>query len=390
MVQSVQNAGRRAAAVRAERRPPTPPRYPAQHALPMAEPPEPLAGGPSTSSMAAADAEALATPQPLPVTEEPPTCGVAAGAGLDTTRMYEREARRRGAVPETNLFKDTRDRVPQNDYEREMMYRSGQTLRVDGRRVLRPEDFVPEAEADPTFSPASNHLRAAELKRAARQTAFGEEMRVCRHQTRLRTALARPELRAGLYYLYDFVQTYVEHPDGRVKLNPQLVLVAQHAGNTLLAQRLWAIAEERNAWLRDLIEMAYVIANDAYLSAEQQLAALCTTVVELSMKYAKLAAKNGYPSMAQMAKAQEFFFRVMEAILDLGVQLGIYHNHPVPYRQKRASELPQLTDADYMFGLTQALERRPPQAEFEAGEWESGGEEDLEEEEDAALEDDDY
>ncbi|QJP03673.1 52K [Aviadenovirus cerasi] len=340
-------------------RPPTPPRYPAQHALPAS----------------ASDAEA---PSTLEGGEEvgPPVCGLAAGADVDEIRMREREGARRGAVPETNLFKASRDAVPQNDYEREVMYRSGQAMRVDRRRVLTAEDFAYGEGEDPSFTPAANHLRAAELKRAAEQTAFGEEMRNSCHQTRLRTALLRPELAAGIYYLYDFVQTYVEHPDGRVKLNPQLVLVAQHAGNTMLAQRLWAIAEEKNAWLRDLIEMAYMIVNDPYLSTEQQLSAMCTTVVELSMKYAKMAAKNGYPSMAQMAKAQEFFYRVMEAVLDLGVQVGVYNNRPVRFRQKRMSEIPQMSDADYMFGLTQALENRPPQGESFLSEDEEDEEED--------------
>ncbi|AOW42068.1 encapsidation protein 52K [Pigeon adenovirus 2] len=346
--------------------PPSPPRYPAQHALPAEEN---ASSDPSFKSINGKQDDVTAEKY-----AGPPVCGLASGAGLDAVRMAERDAHRRGAVQETNLFKDTRDRVPQNDYEREMMYRSGQMIEVDGQRVLRPEDFVPMSEEDPTFSPAANHIRAAELKRAARQTQFGEEMRNCRHQTRIRTALLRPELGAGIYYLYDFVQTYLEHPDGRVKLNPQLVLVAQHAGNTLLAQRLWAIAEDRNAWLRDLIEMAYVIVNDPYLTTEQQVAAVCTTVVELSMKYAKLVAKNGYPSMGQMAKAQEFFFRIMQAILDLGVQLGVYNNRPVPFRQKRASDIPQMTDADYMFGLTQALESKPPQAEFAGGREESDSE----------------
>lgn len=276
--------------------------------------------------------------------------------------MRDRDIHRTAAVPESNFFKDTPDKTPQNDYERDLMYRSGQELVLDKNRVLRAEDFAgPHA----SFNPAVNHLRAAELKRGAEQTCFDEEMRNMCHQTRLRTALSRRELGSGLYYLYDFVQTYVDHPDGRVALNPQLMLVAQHAGNTILGQRLWAIAEDRNAWLRDLIEMAYMIVNDPYLNAEQQLSALCTTVVELSMKYAKIAAKNGYPSMAQMAKAQEFFYRVMEAILDLGVEVGVYNNRPVRYRQKRMSELPQMTDADYMFGLTQALENRPPQADPE-------------------------
>ena len=338
------------------RAPPDPPRYPAQHALPVATgPPEMAAGA---------------------VPEEPPSCGMPVGATLDPTRMYERDAARKGAIPEVNLFKAKPDTVPQGDYDRDMMYRSGQVVQLDRNRVLRPEDFAADA-GDPTFSPAVNHMKAAELKRASEQTAFGEEMRNVCHQTRIRTALSRPEVGAGIYYLYDFVQTYMEHPDGRVKLNPQLVLVAQHAGNTSLAQRLWAIAEEKNAWLRDLIEMAYMIVTDPYLSIEQQVSAVCTTVVELSMKYAKLAAKNGYPSMAQMAKAQEFFYRVMQAVLDLGVQLGVYNNRPVTFRQKRMSEIPQMTDAEYMFGLTQALENRPPQGEFPAdGEFSDSGEED--------------
>lgn len=313
---------------------------------------------------------------------DPPTCGIAVGANLDPIRMRERDAARKGAVPEINLFKARPDTVPQGDYERDMMYRSGHALQVDRERVLRPDDFV-SSGSDPTFSPAVNHMKAAELKRAAEQTTFGEEMRNVCHQTRIRTALLRAELPAGLYYLYDFVQTYMEHPDGRVKLNPQLVLVAQHAGNTSLAQRLWAIAEDKNAWLRDLIEMAYMIVNDPYLTIEQQVSAVCTTVVELSMKYAKIAAKNGYPSMSQMAKAQEFFYRIMQAVLDLGVQLGVYNNRPIQFRQKRMSEIPQMTDAEYMFGLTQALENRPPQAEFPAataadaaGYSESSGEED--------------
>nr|WJJ54609.1 MAG: 52KDa protein [Otus scops adenovirus] len=284
--------------------------------------------------------------------------------------MRERDLHRRGTVPETNLFKDPRDKVPQNDYERDLMYKAGSSIQIDRHRVLRPEDFE-GGDGDPTFTPAANHIRAAELVRSSEQTAFGEEIRNSCHQTRLRTALLRPEIAAGIYYLYDFVQTYVDHPDGRVKLNPQLVLVAQHAGNSMLAQRIWAIAEDRNAWLRDLIEMAYMIVNDPYLTLEQRLSALCTTVVELSMKYAKLAAKNGYPSMAQMAKAQEFFYRVMEAVLDLAVQVGVYNNRPIHYRQKRMSEVPQLTDTDYMFGLTQALENRPPQGEFDPEEGDS-------------------
>lgn len=357
MLQSVQNTttttnghhqSRRAAA--AAMGPPSPPRYPAQHALPAG--PAPPVAPSQEDYMAGAP--------------EPPVCGIAAGAGVDHARMRERDAGRGATVPENNLFKDTRDRTPQNDYERDIMYKSGQMMEVDRDRVLEPSDFVPD-QGDATFSKAINHMKAAELKRSAEQTAFNEELRNSCHQTRLRTSLLRPELGAGLYYLYDFVQTYVEHPDGRVKLNPQLVLVAQHAGNTMLAQRLWSIAEDRNAWLRDLIEMAYMIVNDSYMNTEQQLSAICTTVVELSMKYAKLAAKNGYPSMSQMAKAQEFFYRVMEAILDLGVQVGVYNNRPVRFRQKNFSDLPQMTDADYMFGLTQALENRPPQAEFEDG-----------------------
>lgn len=297
-----------------------------------------------------------------------PTCGIAAGAGIDEVRMYDRDLHRKATVPENNLFKDTRDRVPQNDYEREIMYRSGQQLEIDRNRVIVPSDFV---GPDPSFNPAINHLKAAELKRAAEQTSFNEETRNTCHQSRIRAALCRRELPSGLYYLYDFVQTYLEHPDGRVALNPQLVLVAQHAGNSILAQRLWAIAEDSNAWLRDLIEMAYMIVNDHFLNPEQQLAAICTTVVELSMKYAKIAAKNGYPSMAQMAKAQEFFYRVMESILELGVEVGVYNNRPLKYRQKRMSELPQMTDADYMFGLTQALENRPPHTEFEVNDQDS-------------------
>ncbi len=346
-------------------RPPTPPQYPAQHALP-----------------GAAEADAYSEDG-----EEggPPVCGLAAGADIDEIRMRERESGRRGAVPETNLFKARRDALPQNDYDREAMYRAGQALSVNRRRVLTADDFAYGEGQDPSFTPGANHLRAAELKRASEQTAFGEEMRNSCHQTRLRTALMRPELPAGIYYLYDFVQTYMDHPDGRVKLNPQLVLVAQHAGNTMLAQRLWSIAEEKNAWLRDLIEMAYMIVNDPYLSTEQQLAAVCTTVVELSMKYAKIAAKNGYPSMAQMAKAQEFFYRVMEAVLDLGVQVGVYNNRPVRFRQKRISEIPQMSDADYMFGLTQALENRPPQGELFASD---EGESSDGEEQDAGYDDD--
>ncbi|WPS63613.1 52kDa protein [Aviadenovirus phalacrocoracidae] len=332
---------------------PSPPPYPSQHAL-----------GPPANPMPASRAASARTDPPAlgegPSVNDPPTCGVASGAGIDEIRMRERDLRRRATVPGSNLFKDPRDQVPQNDYEREAMYRAGKALNVDADRVLTASDFV---GPDPSFNPGVNHLRAAELKRSSDQTAFDEELRNACHQTRIRTALARGELPAGIYYLYDFVQTYVEHPDGRVALNPQLVLVAQHAGNSMLAQRLWAIAEDKNAWLRDMIEMAYMIVTDPYLDREQRLSAICTTVVELSMKYAKLAAKNGYPSMAQMAKAQEFFYRVMEAILDLGVEVGVYNNRPVRFRRKRMSELPQLTDADYMFGLTQALENRPPQSE---------------------------
>ena len=271
-----------AAPTRNRVRPPTPPQYPAQHALP---------------SSASADGFASDGGEDL----GPPVCGLAAGADVDEIRMRERESGRRGAIPETNLFKASREAVPQNDYDREAMYRSGQAISVNRGRVLTADDFAYDEGQDPSFTPGANHLRAAELKRAAEQTAFGEELRNSCHQARLRTALTRPELPAGIYYLYDFVQTYVDHPDGRVKLNPQLVLVAQHAGNTMLAQRLWSIAEDKNAWLRDLIEMAYMIVNDPYLSTEQQLSAICTTVVELSMKYAKIAATNGYPSMAQMA-----------------------------------------------------------------------------------------
>lgn len=306
----------------------------------------------------------MPTAPSAPTESDPPTCGIASGAGIDQSRMLERDAMRGASVPENNLFKDTRDVTPQNDYERDVMFKSGQAIEINRNRVLTPRDFEADP-GDPTFSPAVNHIKAAELKRCAEQTAFNEEIRNNCHQARIKSSLCRPELPAGLYYLYDFVQTYVEHPDGRVKLNPQLMLVAQHAGNTVLAQRLWSIAEDKNAWLRDLIEMAYMIVNDAYMNHDQQLSAICTTVVELSMKYAKLAAKNGYPSMAQMAKAQEFFYRVMEAILDLGVQVGVYNNRPVRFRQKHYSELPQMTDADYMFGLTQALENRPPQSEFE-------------------------
>ena len=340
-------------------RAPTPPRHPAQHALPV-----------QTSNSSGEDVEAE------PENDGPPVCGLSAGADMDEIRMRERESARRGTIPELNLFKAGKEILPQNDYERESMYRAGHALSVNRNRVLTAQDFAYGEGDDPSFTPGANHLRAAELKRAAEQTTFGEEIRNSCHQTRLRTALLRPELPAGIYYLYDFVQTYVDHPDGRVKLNPQLVLVAQHAGNTMLAQRLWSIAEEKNAWLRDLIEMAYMIVNDPYLNTEQQLSALCTTVVELSMKYAKIVAKNGYPSMAQMAKAQEFFYRIMSAVLDLGVQVGVYNNRPVRFRQKRIGDIPQMSDADYMFGLTQALENRPPQSEsFLSEEGESSGDE---------------
>lgn len=329
--------------------PPRAPQHPSQHAL-QNQPDSSGAEGVAVGGEEGAGAESV-----------PPVCGLAAGAGLDETRMRERDLRRGASVPQTNLFKSPRSEVPQNDYERDVMYRAGEQLELPRQRVLTPQDF----EGDPTFNPAVNHLKAAELKRAAEQTAFDEELRNVCHQTRVRSKLLRPELRAGIYYVYDFVKTYLDHPDGRVKLTPQLVLVAQHAGNSMLARRLWQIAEPRNRWLVDLIEISHMIVNDPSLTVEQQVAAFCTTVVELSMTYAKKSARNGYPSMAQMAKAQEYFFRLIEEILSLGVEVGVYNNQPLPFRPKRYSELPQMTDADYMFGLTQALENEPPQGEFD-------------------------
>ncbi|AFC40568.1 encapsidation protein 52K [Goose adenovirus 4] len=362
VLQSVQNTATSGTVPR--RRPPSPPRYPAQRATQGTDP-EYVTSSPSTTVPSASVSGAGHLAEGVQTSHASdglaPTCGIASGSGIDEFRSYERDVHRAAQVPESNLFKDPRSVIPQNDYEREAMYRSGQAIDVNRQRVLTPSDF----EGDPRFNPAVNHLKAAELKRQAEQTSFNEEFRNVSHQAKLRTALTRRELKAGIFYLYDFVQTYMDHPDGRVALNPQLVLVAQHAGNSILAQRLWAIAEDRNAWLRELIEMAYMIVNDPYLSVQQQLSAICTTVVELSMKYAKMVAKNGYPSMPQMAKTQEFFYRVMEAILNLSVEIGVYNNKPVQYRQRRMSEIPQMSDSDYMFGLTQALESRPPLSEFD-------------------------
>lgn len=361
VLQSVQNTATSGSVQR--RRPPSPPRYPAQRATQGTEPETVASTSNSVAPSGVGQNGHLADGVVMTNCGEviAPTCGIASGSGIDEYRMYERDVNRAAQIPDSNLFKDSRYSVPQNDYEREAMYRSGQMLDVNKNRVLTPLDF----EGDPKFNPAVNHLKAAELKRQSDQTAFNEEFRNVSHQSKLRMALTRRELKAGMFYLYDFVQTYMDHPDGRVSLNPQLVLVAQHAGNSILAHRLWAIAEDRNAWLRELIEMAYMIINDPYLTTNQQLSAICTTVVELSMKYAKIVAKNGYPSMPQMAKTQEFFYRVMEAILNLSVEIGVYNNKPVQYRQKRISEIPQMTDSDYMFGLTQALESRPPLSEFD-------------------------
>lgn len=377
VLQSVQNTSNGSVT---RRRPPSPPRYPAQKSTQGTEP-DPMASASVTSHSIPTDSISNVNPNgcSIEMQSDAPTCGISSGSGLDEFRMFDRDVNRRASVPESNLFKDSKYTVPQNDYEREAMYRSGSALSIEKNRVLVPPDF----EGDPKFNPAINHLKAAELKRAADQTKFNEEYRNVSHQTKIRTALTRRELKSGIYYLYDFVQTYMEHPDGRVALNPQLVLVAQHAGNSILAHRLWAIAEDKNTWLRELIEMTYMIVNDPYLNTNQQLSAICTTVVELSMKYAKIVAKNGYPSMVQMAKTQEFFYRVMEAILNLSVEIGVYNNRPVTYKQKRMSEIPQMTDADYMFGLTQALENRPPVGycdEFE----------DEEDEGDEFDDDDDY
>ncbi|AIE77216.1 52K [Duck adenovirus 2] len=363
VLQSVQNTNNGGHVSR--RQLPSPPRFPAQKATQGTEPDQPQIDHPDpVHAHSGAELDSMA-----------PTCGIASGANMDEFRMYDRDVNRKATVPECNLFKAPRTEVPQNDYERDAMYYAGQGIKVDKNRVLEPEDF----RGDPTFNRAVNHLKAAELKRHSDQTAFNEEYRNMSHQAKIRTALTRREVKSGIYYLYDFVQTYMDHPDGRVALNPQLVLVAQHAGNSILAHRLWAIAEDKNAWLRELIEMTYMIVNDPYMSTNQQLSAICTTVVELSMKYAKMVAKNGYPSMAQMAKTQEFFYRVMEAILNLSVEIGVYHTRPVQYRQKRMSEIPQMSDSDYMFGLTQALETRPPLGEFD----------DFEEEEGSDFDDDD-
>ncbi|BBJ21542.1 encapsidation protein 52K [Crane-associated adenovirus 1] len=325
---------------------PTPPQYPSQKASHLPE-----ENSNDASSVYPDSTEKQGTEDNIV-----PSCGIASGAGIDNFRVLSRDINRRALVPETNLFKSSTDVVPQNDYEREHMYKAGTAISVNPNRVLKPDDFNGEA---PDFNPAINHIKAANLKTAANQTARQEELRNICHQSRLRTALTRLEIKAGLYYLYDFVATYVENPDGRVALNPQLVLVAQHAGNSMLAERIWSIADDKNTWLRELIEMAYMIINDPTLTTDQQLSAICTTVIELSMKYAKLVAKNGYPSMVQLAKTQEFFYRIMEAILNLGVELGVYNNRPLRYRRSRISEIPQMTDADYMFGLTQALESRP-------------------------------
>ena len=78
-------------------RPPTPPQYPAQHALPGA-------------------AETDAYSEDGGEEGGPPVCGLAAGADIDEIRMRERESGRRGAVPETNLFKASRDALPPVSY----------------------------------------------------------------------------------------------------------------------------------------------------------------------------------------------------------------------------------------------------------------------------------
>lgn len=371
VLQSVQNTTNGTVT---RRRAPSPPRYPS---IKSTQGTDPVATQPtddvSPSNLQNSDVNGGSIQEIQMPDSLAPTCGIASGSNIDEIRMYERDVARRACIPESNLFKESRDVSNSNDYEREAMYRSGHAISIDRNRVITPSDFC----GDPTFNPALNHIKAAELKRQSEQTRFNEEFRNMSHQAKIRAALTRREIKSGIYYLYDFVQTYVDHPDGRVALNPQLVLVAQHAGNTILAQRLWCIAEDKNAWLRELIEMAYMIVNDPYLSTNQQLSAICTTIVELSMKYAKMVAKNGYPSMVQMAKTQEFFYRIMEAILNLSVEIGVYNNKPVIYRQKRMSDIPQMTDSDYMFGLTQALENHPPVGEFD--EFEEGDEyEDVE------------
>lgn len=358
VLQSVQNT---TTGTVTRRRPPSPPRYPAQSATQGTDVETVSSCNTNSGQYQTGHLSDDTGSHSTNRDGMAPTCGIASGSGIDELRMYERDVNRQARIPDSNLFKDTKFSDHRNDYEREATYKSGQVIEVDRNRVLTPSDF----EGSASFNPALNHLKAAEMKRQSEQTMFNEEFRNVSHQSRIRTALTRREIRAGIFYLYDFVQTYMEHPDGRVALNPQLVLVAQHAGNSILAQRLWAIAEDKNTWLRELIEMAYMIINDPYLSINQQLSAICTTVVELSMKYAKIVAKNGYPSMPQMAKTQEFFYRVMEAILNLGVEIGVYNTKPIQYRQKRMSDLPQMSDADYMFGLTQALESRPPLNEFD-------------------------
>ena len=254
-------------------------------------------------------------------------------------------------VPRRNVLRDDPGDYP--DEMRDVRFRSGRHMRLDPQRVLTDEDF--EVDTRVGVSPARAHLEAADLATAYQQTLKEERSFQQSFNNHVRHLVVRQEVVMGLMHLWDFAESYVEHPQSKA-LTAQLCLIAQHARDeSLFREALLSLAEPEGRWLLDLINVLQsIVVQERSLSPAEKVAAVNYAVMSLAKFYARKMYQSPYVPLDKEVKVQSFYMRMVLKVLSLSEDLGAYRNERME-RMVGRSRFRELNDSELLYGLKRAL-----------------------------------
>lgn len=245
------------------------------------------------------------------------------------------------------------------DEARDLEYKSGLAMTVDGDRVLVPTDFKPDIKGS---NPAMRRMEACELKRNASHTHDVETWAHDQFMESCKQLLARPSVELGIVYFGDFIRNYVDRPPNH-QLAVQMVLLQQHA-DPCLKRILTSIKspdqegrQNVSDWFVDLVGVLELVVEEER-TAESRASAAGVIVNKLSLHFAKKACGGSYPTADKLSKTNIYFKRVVVSCLRLADRIGCYDRDITarPKQIARSRKVLEPTDAEYLFNLESALE----------------------------------
>lgn len=259
-------------------------------------------------------------------------------------------------VPDRNVLRESEElSAGEPETARHLRFEAGRTLRErhSAERVLDAEDF--EVDERTGVSPASAHLRAADLVTAYEQTVKEEVNFQTTFNNNVRTLISRETVAMGLMHLWDFVEAYIGNPSSKA-LTAQLFLIAQHSRDEgVLREALLTIAEPDSRWLVDLLSLLQtIVVQERSLSLSEKVAAINYSIFTLSRHYARKIYKSVFVPIDKEAKINTFYMRMVVKLLVLADDLGMYRNERIE-RVVSSTRRRELSDKELMFSLQRAL-----------------------------------